>query len=174
MKIREGISCHVHVLQNLCPIRSPVVIFMCSRIYAQSGHLLSSSCAPESMPNLVTCCHLHVLQNLCPIRSPVVIFMCSRIYAQSGHLLSSSNYLKCWNHNDKGSLERIKIGITFIFRFHCRPIQIVVFVPVGISSFLQQNKHWHPTKPAEHVIRKMKGLQERTQQFELDDSETWK
>jgi hypothetical protein len=31
---------------------------------------------------------------------------------------------------------RIKIGITFIFRFHRRPIQLVVFVPVGLSSFL--------------------------------------
>ena len=32
---------------------------------------------------------------------------------------------------------RIKIGITFIFRFHRRPIQLVVFVPVGLSSFLR-------------------------------------
>ena len=28
---------------------------------------------------------------------------------------------------------RIKIGITFFFRFHRRPIQLVVFVPVGLS-----------------------------------------
>ena len=33
-------------------------------------------------------------------------------------------------------LVRIKIGITFISRFHLRPIQSVVFVPVGLSSFL--------------------------------------
>ena len=31
---------------------------------------------------------------------------------------------------------RIKVGITFIFRFRRRPIQLVVFVPVGLSSFL--------------------------------------
>ena len=28
----------------------------------------------------------------------------------------------------------IKIGITSIFRFHCRPIQLIVFVPVGVRS----------------------------------------
>ena len=32
---------------------------------------------------------------------------------------------------------RIKIQITFIFRFYSRCIQLVVFVPVGLSSFLQ-------------------------------------
>ena len=32
---------------------------------------------------------------------------------------------------------RIKIGITFIFMFHRRPIQLVMFVPVDFSSFLQ-------------------------------------
>ena len=31
----------------------------------------------------------------------------------------------------------IKIGITFIFRFHRRPIQIVLFFPVGLSLFLR-------------------------------------
>ena len=31
---------------------------------------------------------------------------------------------------------RIKIGITFIFRFHRCPIKLVAFVPVGLSSFL--------------------------------------
>ena len=30
----------------------------------------------------------------------------------------------------------MKIGIAFIFRFHRRPIQVVVFFPVGLSSFL--------------------------------------
>jgi hypothetical protein len=25
---------------------------------------------------------------------------------------------------------------TFIFRFHCRPIQLVMFLPVGLLSFL--------------------------------------
>jgi hypothetical protein len=29
---------------------------------------------------------------------------------------------------------RIKIEITFIFRFHCHPIQLIVFVPVGLLS----------------------------------------
>ena len=33
---------------------------------------------------------------------------------------------------------QIKIGISFIFRIHRRPIQLFVFVPVGLSSFL-----WH-------------------------------
>ena len=28
---------------------------------------------------------------------------------------------------------RIKIGITFIFKYHHRPIQIVMFFPVGLS-----------------------------------------
>ena len=32
---------------------------------------------------------------------------------------------------------RIKIGITFILRFHRNPIQLVVFVPVGLPSFLR-------------------------------------
>ena len=32
---------------------------------------------------------------------------------------------------------RIKIGITFIFRFHYRPIQIVVFFLVGVSLLSQ-------------------------------------
>ena len=31
---------------------------------------------------------------------------------------------------------RIKIGIIFIFRFYRRPIQLVVFVVVGLSLFL--------------------------------------
>ena len=33
---------------------------------------------------------------------------------------------------------KIKIGFTFIFRFHRRSIQIVLFFPVGLSSF-----SWH-------------------------------
>ena len=33
-----------------------------------------------------------------------------------------------------GTFCRIKIGITFIFRFHRRPIQLAVFVPVDLSS----------------------------------------
>ena len=32
---------------------------------------------------------------------------------------------------------RIKIGNTFIFRLHARPIQLIVFVPVAFTSFLQ-------------------------------------
>ena len=57
---------------------------------------------------------------------------------------------------------RIKIGINFILWFHRRPIQIVVLVPLGLSSFL---------RPAEDVVRTTKGLQERTQLFEWDDGE---
>ena len=37
--------------------------------------------------------------------------------------------------------DNIEIGITFIFRFRCRPIQLVVFVPVGLSSFLRHLLH---------------------------------
>ena len=33
-------------------------------------------------------------------------------------------------------LFELKIGITFILSFHRRPIQLVVFIPVGLSSFL--------------------------------------
>ena len=32
---------------------------------------------------------------------------------------------------------RIKIGITFIFRLYRRPIQLDMFVAVGLSSFLR-------------------------------------
>ena len=33
-------------------------------------------------------------------------------------------------------LVRIKIGITFTYRLHHRPIQLVVLFPVGLSSIL--------------------------------------
>ena len=35
---------------------------------------------------------------------------------------------------------RIKIGITFIFRFHRRPIQLVVFIPIGLSYLLRHRR----------------------------------
>ena len=34
----------------------------------------------------------------------------------------------------------IKIGITFNFSFHRRPIQLLVFIPVGLSSFLRRRQ----------------------------------
>ena len=34
---------------------------------------------------------------------------------------------------------KISVRITFIFRFHCRPIQLLVFVPVGLPSFLKES-----------------------------------
>jgi hypothetical protein len=43
-----------------------------------------------------------------------------------------------------------------MFRFHCRPIQFVVF----------------PSRPAEDVIKLTKGLQGGTQLIALDDGET--
>ena len=64
------------------------------------------------------------------------------------------------NEQRKGlwTIKDIKIGITFIFRFHCSPIQLVVFVPGGLSSFLRA---WQPTRPTEDVVRMTKGLQEQ-------------
>jgi hypothetical protein len=75
----------------------------------------------------------------------------------------------------------IKIGITFIFRFHRCPIQLIMFVPVDLSSFLRQFQQIllgvdvfcpHPTRSAENVVRMTKGLQEQTQLIEWDDGET--
>ena len=63
----------------------------------------------------------------------------------------------------------LKIGITFIFRFHSRPIQIVVLFP---AQARRQKKLRHPTRPAEDAVRTTKGLQERIQLFEWDDGET--
>ena len=40
---------------------------------------------------------------------------------------------------------RILIVITFIFMFHRRPIQLVVFIPVVLSSFFLQITIWTPT-----------------------------
>ena len=37
----------------------------------------------------------------------------------------------------------------------------------------RQKKLRYPTRPGEDVVRTTKGLQERTQQFEWDDGETW-
>ena len=60
---------------------------------------------------------------------------------------------------------RIKVGITSIFRSHRRPIQLVVFFPVGQAG--RQKKLRHPT---EDVVRTTKDLKERTQLFEWADS----
>ena len=68
---------------------------------------------------------------------------------------------------------RIKIGITFIFRFYRRPIQIVVLFPIGLSSFLRSSAGHIGCRP-EDIVRTTKDLQERTQLFEWDDGETWK
>ena len=69
----------------------------------------------------------------------------------------------------------MKIRIAFIFRCYRRLIQLVVFVPVGLSLYLQHlwqvwlgvevytiTRPWkplHPTRTAEDVIA-TKGLQE--------------
>ena len=88
-------------------------------------------------------------------------------------------------HDGKISV-RTKIAITNNFRFHCRPIQIVVFIPVGLlllSHFQQvllgvevsseeDRRLRHPTRPVKNVMIMMKGLQERTQLFEWDDGES--
>ena len=57
---------------------------------------------------------------------------------------------------------RIKIGITFIFRFLRRPIQLVVFIQ------LPKMKLRHSTRPAENVLRTTKCLKEWTQLIERD------
>ena len=69
---------------------------------------------------------------------------------------------------------KIKVGITFIFRFHRRLIQLIVFVQLQRSTAQagRQNKLRHPTRFAEDVVRTTKGLQERTQLTEWDDGET--
>ena len=41
--------------------------------------------------------------------------------------------LRIW----RTSILRVKIENTFIFRFHRRPIQLLLFVPVGLSSSLR-------------------------------------
>ena len=46
---------------------------------------------------------------------------------------------------------QIKIGITFICRFHRRPIQLLVFVPVGISSILHLRKVNCPGRETEET-----------------------
>jgi hypothetical protein len=83
---------------------------------------------------------------------------------------------------------RIKIGITFILRLHRRPIQLVMFVPTGLSLFLQHIRQVllgveissvalsgqlnvgvevssTPTRPVESVALTTKGLQERNTQL---------
>ena len=89
---------------------------------------------------------------------------------------------------------RIKIAITLIFRFRRRPIQLVVFVTVGLSSFLRhlwqvllyvevfsvarlgqltvtgRQKKFRHQRLAEDV-RTTKGLEERTQLIKWNDGE---
>ena len=74
---------------------------------------------------------------------------------------------------------RIKIEITFNIRLHRRPIQLVVFVPVGLSSIcshllqvLLVFEVSSVARPAEDVNKMTKGLQEPTQLIEWDDGET--
>ena len=59
------------------------------------------------------------------------------------HLVSLKNFIEFFSFWYFSSFFlskqfRIKIGITIIFRFHCRPNQLVVYVPVGLSSIC-----WH-------------------------------
>ena len=57
---------------------------------------------------------------------------------QTGVAPFSSTYIYVFKYHvsctDGKISVRIKIRITFIFRFHCHPIHLVVFVPVGLSS----------------------------------------
>ena len=49
--------------------------------------------------------------------------------------MDSELFLNAMFHAPMGRFQlESKIGITFISRFHRRPIQLVVFVPVGLSS----------------------------------------
>ena len=85
---------------------------------------------------------------------------------------------------DRGLAIRIKIGITFFYRFHRCPIQLVViscrpfvtFVTwstgLGCLSWLGRLKKLRKTRPADDVTKVTKDLQERTQLIELDDGET--
>jgi hypothetical protein len=79
--------------------------------------------------------------------------------------VSFLNIISC---TDGKILVRINIGIAFIFRSHPGPIQLVVFVPVGLSSFL----HLLQVFLGVEDVRTTKGLHERTQLIEHEDSET--
>ena len=50
-----------------------------------------------------------------------------------------------------------KFELPLFSGFNRLPIQLVVFGPVGLSSFLR-----HPTRPSEDVVRTTESLQERT------------
>ena len=54
---------------------------------------------------------------------------------------------------------RIKIEITFIFRLHRRPFQLVMLV---VLVMLATEKFHQPTRPADDVKILTKGLQEPT------------
>ena len=84
-------------------------LFLTVLIWSMRSHFISS-CRPSVL--LLTCL-VFLIRYVDPI---------SLLYATS--LLS----MEPW--------ARIKIGITFIFRLRHRPIQLVVFVLVGLSSFL--------------------------------------
>ena len=103
--------------------------------------------------------------------------------------LNSFHENKIFERNFKQN-KGVKIGITFIFRFHRHPIQLVVFVPVGLSSFIRRLL-WvflgvevsSVARPGQLTVRfqitesfncwvSKKGQQERTQLIEWDDGET--
>ena len=81
----------------------------------------------------------------------------------------------------------IKIGITFIYRFHSCPIQLVRFFPIGLSLLLYHRPEvlvvevssvvrlgeldfksliLQQPRPADDVTEITEGLQERTQPIE--------
>ena len=82
-------------------------------------------------------------------------------------VIDTFKYRVSWTEGKISAI--IKIGITFNFRLHRVPIELAVFVPVGLSSLLR-----YPTRSAEDVVNANKGLQERTKLIEWDDGETWK
>ena len=60
-----------------------------------------------------------------------------KFYFKKGEDINTFKYV---SSTDGKILVRIKIGITFIFRFRRTPIQVVVFFPVGLSSFLRNSR----------------------------------
>ena len=57
-----------------------------------------------------------------------------------------------------------------MFRFHCRPIQLVVFIPVGRLPSLRHFRKF--LLGVEEVVRTTKGLLERTELIEQYNDET--
>ena len=75
----------------------------------------------------------------------------------------------------------IKIGITFIFKFHQRPVQLVAFLPVGLSSILRHLRQVllgievsFVARPGQLTVGTptTNGLHERTQLIEWDAGQT--